>query len=157
MLSKIYTMKKISYFICLTISFFILKSSSCSHDSTDVNPSNSTSTQTPSTPSNTIPGAGWHVSLFSEISENKTSHFTGYTFDFATSGTVTATKGSQSVSGTWKQYQNDGITKFAIILNTTDKDLSDLNDDWALVSKSDNLISLKNDNSSKNEQLQFSK
>lgn len=140
----------------MLMSYVILSSSSCQHDdNNNVTPSGTTTSTGNNT--TTAPAGGWRLSLFSETGENKTSHFNGYTFDFAAGGTMTAKNGSQTVSGTWKQYQDNSITKFAISLNTTDKDMSELNDDWALVSRNDNFISLKDDNSSKNEVLQFSK
>ncbi|MEZ5018113.1 MAG: hypothetical protein R2800_13725 [Flavipsychrobacter sp.] len=141
-------MKKILHIAIVAIGYIILTSSSCKKDDDNVNPSNS---------SNITPGSGWHVSLFSEQSENKTSNYSEYSFDFATDGSMSAQGSGQVVTGTWKQYQDDGITKFAISLNTTNNNLLELNDDWALVSKDEKFISLKDDNSSKNEQLQFSK
>ncbi len=136
--------------LIILFSCFLLTLNSCTHDDNKtIAPVGSFSTATP--------GTGWSITLFSEPGENKTSHFSGYTFSFAADGTMSATKSGAAVTGTWKQYLDDGITRFAISLSTADKDLLELTDDWALVSKSDNLISLKNDNSTKNEQLQFSK
>jgi hypothetical protein len=140
-------MKKLAYILCMMFTYFTLTSSSCNNDdNNNVAPINTTT-----------PGSGWKVTLFSEPGENKTSHFSGYSFEFATNGSVSAVKNGLTINGTWLQYQNNGVTKFTISLNTTDKDLSELNDDWVLVSKSDTFISLKDDNSAKNEQLQFSK
>lgn len=144
-------MKNTISILIISISIFIF--SSCKTENNNVNPSSPTST---SINTNT-PGTGWRLSLYSERNENKTSHYNSYTFSFSTDGSMTAEANGQVTTGTWKQYSDDGITKFAINLNTSDNDLMDLNDDWALVSKSDNFISLQDDNSSKNEQLQFSK
>lgn len=144
-------MKKISSFIGLIVCILVLTSASCKHDDN--------SSVTPSTTSgisNTTLGTGWKLTLLSEGSDNKTSHFSGCTFDFAASGTMTLA-GNLSATGTWRQYQDDGVTKFEINLSTADKDMAELNDDWVLVSKSETFISLKDDNSAKNEQLQFSK
>ncbi len=144
-------MKKILSFLGLIACFFVLTSESCKHDdNSNITPSTSSSIST------TTPGAGWKLTLLSEGSDNKTSHFSGYTFDFAANGTMTAS-GSQSATGTWRQYQDDGVTKFEITLVTTDKNMAELNDDWVLVSKSETFISLKDDNAAKNELLQFSK
>ncbi len=140
-------MKNLIILVCsLALAF-----NSCTHDDSKTVAPSSTSFST------ATPGSGWSLTLFSEPSENKTSHFSGYKFDFAADGTISVVGGGTTVSGTWKQFQDDGITKFQINLSTTDKDFLELNDDWALVSKSDNFISLKDDNSTKNEQLQFSK
>jgi hypothetical protein len=151
------TMKKLSHILYVVISCIVLTSTSCTHD-TNLNAAPANTTGSSGTGSNAqTPGSGWRVTLFSETSENKTSHFSGYQFDFAANGTISATGNGQTVTGAWSQYQDDGVTKLAISLNTTDKDLSELNDDWVLISKSDTFISLKDDNSAKNEQLQFSK
>ncbi len=135
--------------LIILISCFALIFSSCTkEDKTTVTPGSTISTATP--------GTGWSLTLFTEPGENKTSHFAGYTFDFAADGTMTAVKGGMTVTGTWKQYPDDGKTKFAITLSTTDVRLMELNDAWELVSKSASFISLKDDNSVSNEQLQFS-
>lgn len=151
-------MKKLFHIVC-TLSFVMLIASSCKHDNnTNVTPSGTTGTSgTSGTSSTTVPGSDWSLTLFSEKTEDKTSHFSGYKFEFAADGTMSAVRNGQSVSGTWRQYSNNGVTKFAITLTTTDAHLLELNDDWVLVSKTDNLLSLKDDNSDKNEQLQFSK
>jgi len=144
-------MKKISSFIGLIVCMLVLTSASCKHDdNSSVTPSTTSGIST------TTPGTGWKLTLLSENSDNKTSHFNGCIFDFAASGTMTVA-GNLSATGTWRQYQDDGVTKFEINLSTTDKDMAELNDDWVLVSKSETFISLKDDNSSKNEVLQFSK
>lgn len=146
-------MKKLFYVIYILFSFAAVTFSSCNKDdNSSLNPSGSGSQGTSATP-----GTGWRVSLFSERNDNKTSHYTGYTFTFSSDGKMSADRNGQSITGTWSQYQDDGITKFAINLSTTDGDLLELNDDWALVNKTDDFISLADDNSSKNEQLQFSK
>jgi len=130
--------------LCLSLSTV-----SCEHDKNSVQPAGS--------PSTNIPGSGWKISLYTEPGENKTSDYTGYIFEFGANGAMTAVHDGQSTTGTWRQYQDDGVTKFEIALNTADKDLEDLNDDWVIVTKSDSVISLKDDNDSKNEELQFSK
>jgi len=137
--------------LIILISCFALTFTSCTKDD------KTTVTPTGSTISAATPGTGWSVTLFTEPGENKTSNYTGYTFDFAADGTMTAVKGGVTVTGTWRQYPDDGKTKFAITLSTTDIRLMELNDAWELVSKSASFISLKDDNSTSNEQLQFTK
>ena len=144
-------MKKLFYIPALMVSYLITTAASCQHDDN--------SNPTPANPVvNTTPaGSGWRVSLFNERSENKTNDYTGYTFEFASSGTMTAVRNGQTTNGTWRQFRNDGLDRFEIQLSTTDNNLQELNDDWVIVSKSDALISLKDDNPTSNEQLQFSK
>ncbi|TLV02166.1 hypothetical protein [Dyadobacter luticola] len=140
-------MKAKSYLSLLLFCVALLTLSACSSDDDDKSPEISTA----------APGAGWKVSLFKEPGEDKTADYSGYTFEFADSGTIKLTGNNKAVSGIWQQFQNDGVTKFKIGLNVQDKDLESLNHDWVIVAKTDKLISLKDDNSSSNEQLQFTK
>lgn len=142
-------MKKLLFLATFAAGWMTITAASCKHDDNNNNPSGGGNT--------TTPGSGWRVSLFNERTENKTNDYSGYSFDFAANGSMTAVRNSQNTTGTWRQFQDDGVTKFEIQLSTTDHDLQELNDDWVLVSKTDNLISLQDDNSSSNEQLQFSK
>lgn len=145
-------MKSVLYSIALCISCLCLTFSSCKKtDDNSVNPNNNSGI------SSNTPGANWKVSLFTEPDENKTHNYSGYTFDFNSDGGVSANRNGQTTPGTWRQYSDDGVTKFQITLNTTDRDLTELNDDWVVVSKSNTFISLKDDNAASNEQLQFSK
>jgi len=135
--------------IFLSLSFFVLAVtalSSCSKDD-----------KGPGPVSSAVPGAGWKVALFTEPKENKTSDFIGYTLEFGSTGTLTITGNGQAITGTWKQHQDDGVSKLLITLNTTDNHLSKLNDDWVIVSKTETLISLKDDNVVSAEVLQFAK
>lgn len=141
-------MKNLLFIPLLLVSYLVLTSSSCKHDDKDLTPGN---------PTTGTPGSGWRVSLYSEPGENKTSDYNGYTFDFTATGAMTAAGNGQNVSGTWRQFKNDGVTKFEIDLSTSDDDLKDLNHAWVLVGRSDVLISLADDNALSNEVLQFSK
>lgn len=102
-----------------------------------------------------LPGSGWTVKLMTERGNNKTGNYSGYQFNFNDNGCVAVVKNGQTTTGTWRQYPDDGITKFEIALSTTDNNLSELNDDWVLLSRTNNLISLQDDNTASNEQLQF--
>ena len=139
-------MKKLFYLPALMAAYMILTAGSCKRDDDSTNPSN---------PS--VPGSGWRISLYMEPGENKTQDYNGYVFGFSSDGSMTAVRNSQTTTGTWQQFQNDGLNRFRIMLNTSDNKLSDLNHSWVLVSKNDALISLRDDNTSSNEQLQFSK
>ena len=91
----------------------------------------------------------WRVSLYFDNSD-ETNKFSGYNFTFNSSGQLTATNGSNTVTGTWTQ----GSSKFNISFGTTPV-FEDLNDDWLTVEKTSTSIKLKDDNPARNEQLQF--
>lgn len=91
----------------------------------------------------------WRVSLYFDNSD-ETYKFSGYNFTFNSNGQLTATNGSNTITGTWSQ----GSSKFNISFGTTPV-FEDLNDDWLTVEKTSTSIKLKDDNPARNEQLQF--
>ena len=93
----------------------------------------------------------WRLSLYFDNSD-ETNKFSGYNFTFNSNGQLTATNGSNTVTGTWSQ----GSTKFNIDFGTTAV-FSDLNDDWLTVETTTSGIKLKDDNPSKDERLEFVK
>lgn len=114
---------KAFYFVFLAATLTLL--SSCSKDE-DI--SNNTT-------------SGWVVSKFIENTKDKTVSFDGYVFDFQSSGVATATKGSEVVTGIWKEVVDSGRTKF--ILDFAKSGIFDeISEDWTLVSKSDTSIKL---------------
>jgi hypothetical protein len=100
---------------------------------------------------NTIAGS-WRVSLYFDNNSDETSKFFGYDFTFNSNGQISATNGSNTVTGTWIQASS----KFNIDFGTT-AIFSDLNDNWLLEEKTATRIKMKDDNPAKNEQLQFAK
>jgi hypothetical protein len=109
------------------------------------------------TVNNNVSG-NWRVSLFSERGVDETADFNGYTFSFNTGGQVVATKNGVSKNGTWSIDASSN--KFIIDLgpkDNTNKPLGELTDDWQIQTITDNKISLKDDNASSNEILEFTK
>lgn len=105
------------------------------------------------TPSQTATSTegNWRVSLYFDNSD-ETYKFTGYTFTFNSNGTIAATNGSNTVTGTWSQVSS----KFNIDFGVTPV-FSDQNDDWLIVEKTTTSIKLKDDNPARNEKLEFVK
>jgi len=93
----------------------------------------------------------WRVSLYFDNSD-ETNKFSGYNFTFNSGGQVTATNGSNTVTGSWSQ----GSSKFTISFGSTAV-FSDLNDDWLMEEKTTSSIKLKDDNATHIHQLQFVK
>jgi hypothetical protein len=110
-----------------------------------------------STASQSAVSGAWKVSLFQDSnSGDETSNFSGYSFVFNSTGTVTATNGGTAKNGTWSVSSSSG--KFIIDLGPKDnsnRPLGELSDDWRIISVSDSQIRLKDDNN--NELLTFSK
>lgn len=92
----------------------------------------------------------WRVTSFIDSGQDETNDFNGYNFTFASDGTLTATNGSNTESGNWSvtnsnsnDDSNDDID-FNIIFNVLDtSDFKDLNDDWDIISHSDDRIQLR--------------
>jgi hypothetical protein len=120
--------------------------------STNVTPGNSNNSL-----SGTVTSGKWTISYFYDNDKEETSDYSGYSFEFNTDKTLTATRNGITTSGTWNEATDDGLPRLVIMLNTTDNKLTELNDDWVIESKTDTQIKLKDDNPDRNEQLHFSK
>ncbi len=100
----------------------------------------------------------WMVSLFTEDSKDETSGFEGYKFDFNKNEVLIVTMSligsTKTVNGTW--VYDDATPKYRISISGTGN-LDKINDDWTIISKSTDLIELKNDNLAKKEILNFKK
>lgn len=98
----------------------------------------------------TATDGNWRVSLYYDNSD-ETNKFSGYSFTFNSNGQVIASNGSNTVTGTWSQG-----SRFTISFGT-DPVFSKLNDDWLIEEKNTASIKLKDDNTTKVQQLQFIK
>jgi hypothetical protein len=77
----------------------------------------------------------WRITLFMEEGNNETSDFNGYAFTFNEDGSVDAIGSGGAVEGTWSTEKDDGDLK--LYLNFTDPLLSEIADDWHILSQSD--------------------
>lgn len=96
----------------------------------------------------------WRVSYFVESNEDNTSDFSGYAFSFNSNGDLVATQSGVNTTGSWGWHDSSG--KFNISIGSN-KPLSDLTDDWLVLEKTETLIRLKNDNTTKDELLNFTR
>ena len=104
----------------------------------------------------TATSGNWRVSLFKDSGNDETGDFNGYSFTFNSDGSVTATKGGTTKTGSWSTSSN----KFNIDLGPKDninKPLGELTDDWKILSSNASEIRLADDNVSATEFLTFSK
>ena len=126
------------YLLALVFAMQVLQSSSCSkNDDLTVISGDYTGT--------------WKVSYYFENTD-ETSNFSGYSFTFNAGGALTATNGSNTVTGTWSTSSSKLIINFG-----TTNVFSDLNDDWLIEEKTASSIKLKDDNTAQLDKLQFTK
>lgn len=79
------------------------------------------------------------VAVFVEDGRDKTGRFTGFTFNFQPDGTVVATRGEESISGTFRVFRDDA--KVELSMQFPARSLFDeLSDDWYFISKGENRL-----------------
>lgn len=128
---------------------FSLMSSMCSSDDDDGN-SNNNSQQIAQVESTAQSGT-WRITNFNDSGQNETSDFAGYNFTFNTDGSLVASNGSNTVTGTWSVTDDSNSSSsssdddidfniFFAVSNTNN--FQDLNDDWDIVSTSSTKIEL---------------
>tara|TARA_Y100000034_G_scaffold111271_2_gene144191 strand:+ start:37254 stop:37715 length:462 start_codon:yes stop_codon:yes gene_type:complete len=98
-----------------------------------------------------VEASTWRITNFNDSGQDETSDFTGYSFTFASNGTLTASNGTTTLDGTWS-ITNDSSSsssndiEFNIFFPVPDtNDFEDLNDDWDIVSTSATKIELIDD------------
>lgn len=117
----------------------------CSED--DSNDTNNTANQIAD--ANQVAETGsWRISYFWDTDKDETSNFAGYVFNFNSDGTLVATKGNDTVNGTWSvtnssSSSSSGDLDFNIFFNVPQSsDFEDLNDDWDIIAINSNKIEL---------------
>lgn len=135
-------MKKVLLIPMLFCLFMLNVASMCSSDD------NSSSSQDPTPVINAATQGTWRVTSYVDSGTDETNHFTGYNFTFSNGGVLTATNGSNTVTGTWSVLNddtNDDSPSNDLDFNigfTAPANFADLTDDWDIVSYSDTTISL---------------
>ncbi len=110
---------------------FLLAFSACHHDDDN----------SPNGGNNITPAAGtWKITYFFD-KQDETSNYTNYTFEFGDNGSLTASNGSQTWTGTWTTGSDDSANKFVIDFSgTLPSALSDLEEDWRIITMDDHLM-----------------
>lgn len=100
--------------------------------------------QAPITPAeieNIVQSDTWRITKFIDSEEDEIHQFTGYAFTFGGDGTLTASNGTNTYTGTWSITDSNSSDDspddldFNIYFNLTN-DFEDLNDDWDILSQS---------------------
>jgi hypothetical protein len=104
------------------------------------------------TPNNAVSATGQWKVLFYWDKKDETSNFAGWAISFQPDGKLTATKGGTVVNGTWAQTSS----KFSLSFGT-DPVLINLAGNWQIISITDSLIKLEDDNPSQDDELHLGK
>jgi hypothetical protein len=136
-------MKRVILIPMLFCLFMLNVASMCSSDD-----NSSSSSQDPTPVINAATQGTWRVTSYVDSGTDETNHFTGYNFTFGNGGVLTATNGSNTVTGTWSVLNddsNDDSPSNDLDFNigfTAPANFADLTDDWDIVTYSDTTISL---------------
>ena len=138
-------MKKEFYFSLLVMLCFSLMSSSCSNNDDDGGVIDNS--EQIAQVENTVESGTWRITNFIDSGENETSDFAGYNFSFNSDGSLDATNGTDTLTGTWSvtddSSSSDDDIDFNIFFPVPDtNDFEDLNDDWDIVSYTSTRIEL---------------
>jgi hypothetical protein len=88
--------------------------------------------------------SGLRVVQFIEDGDDETSDVDDFLFAFATNGIVTATRGTQVISGTYRVFRDDGETELAMVF-PSNSPLNELTDDWYFVEKTTSQLIFEDD------------
>lgn len=124
----------------------LLSTIGCTNESVNPNPQTTNFSDT----------GGWRVVWFWDKDKDETSDFNQYTFFFRDGGVFEAVSNSVTTTGTWRTTSDDGSQRLVLFISNS-KPLSELNDDWVIVTKGDQSIRLTDDNTTHLEELHFEK
>lgn len=86
----------------------------------------------------------WRVSNFVEDGNNQTHHFNGYVFTFSENGAVSATNGTNTVTGTWTTSSSSSSgSKFILNFFVTSGPFEEISEDWRIESATNTKVELK--------------
>jgi len=136
-------MKRFFFYSALLCIFMLNTASMCSSDD-----SNSSGGDT-SAVVNTVTNGTWRVTLFSEDTDDQTSHFTNYNFTFGSNNILTATNGTNTYTGAWSVTSEDsdddnpsGDIDFNILFSSPN-DFAELTEDWHILERTSTKIRLQ--------------
>ena len=119
---------------------------SCMKHDSFVSNTGTTATNTPG-----VAAGQFRITLYFDDNRDKTSNFSAYSFEFQTGGVLKATNGTTVTSGTWSENNN----RFQISFSQSP--LDKLSHNWVIEEKNSTVIKLRDDNTSENEKVYFTK
>ncbi|MDO1500561.1 hypothetical protein Q2T40_10510 [Winogradskyella maritima] len=143
---------KASFFKPMLVFFSLcLLSTTCSEDDDDGSPNDNAMLIAQVTAD--VQSGTWRVTSYIDSGVDETNDFNGYDFTFSANGTLTATNGTTTKSGTWSvtdssnssdDSNDDNDVDFNIAFSVPESDdFDDLNDDWDLIANSSTQIQLR--------------
>ena len=129
-------MKKLKLISILSLLLFV--SIGCTDEDDDTNQVSS-----PTEISSTVADGTWIVTLYKEAEIVQTANYSGYSFTFATDGSLSATNGITTQSGDWSTYIDSGYTKLDLMFDALDGPFEEISEDWNVISRTDIKIELK--------------
>ena len=90
---------------------------------------------------NSLQDGTWRITEYKDDMVDELYHFAGYSFVFS-NGTVTATKNSLSVTGTYSEGTDDTYPVLILNFGTTSP-FDELNDDWHILEQTSTKIRLE--------------
>jgi len=94
----------------------------------------------------TLSKGDWKATTFTEDGSNHLSHISGYVFTFEDNGTLKAVKSGVTTTGTWsvgEESGDDSNNEIHLNINFTTDPLTEIADDWHVISISSAKIELE--------------
>lgn len=140
-------MKKIILMSGILLS--VLMMPSCSDDSLD---------DVSVTEAEALAGGSWKVVYYFDNGDGVSNDFDGYTFEINDDGTIAATNGGATYTGTWMVKSSDDDPDYDKEIEFTitgDKQMDNLDGSWLIAELTDSSMKLKDDTPS--EEIHFEK
>ena len=90
----------------------------------------------------TVSTGNWRVTYYWDTDHEETTNFNGYNFVFNSNGTITATKATSTINGTWSTLNDDSKIKLVLSF-TSPADFIEISDDWHTIERTDTKIRLQ--------------
>ena len=97
---------------------------------------------TTSAVNSTVVAGDWRVTYYYDRDHVATASFSGYSFNFAANGVVTATKSGTAVTGTWSSGNDDSHVKLVLTFSSPNS-FSEISEDWRVTERTDTKITLQ--------------
>lgn len=95
-----------------------------------------------------LAGGSWKVVYYYDNSDGVSNDFDGYTFEIGDDGTITATNGASSYTGTWLVKSSDDDPDYSKEIEFTiagDKQMDKLDGKWLIAELTETTMQLKDD------------
>jgi hypothetical protein len=125
-------MKNIALILCAAILLFLC---ACKKD-------NSSSTISTTNVTATAGSGTWRITYYFDTGHEETANFSGYTFTFAGSSLLTATRTDSVITGTWNSGNDDSKVKL-ILSFANPASFSKISEDWHVIELTSTKIRLE--------------